>query len=191
MKLAFKPNKNGWIVISIATLILLFVKRQKIKALAMNTINYLKSKTWDWKTDKEIAKLHPSIRAKVKEFINRSKEELGITLRISSGLRNHSEQNKLYASGRTTTGKILTNSKGGESYHNYGLAFDVVEIKNGKALWSNPNWNKIANLGKSLGFSWGGDWSSFKDKPHFQMNFGKTISQLKSLYKEGNYVNLV
>lgn len=31
---------------------------------------------------------------------------------------------------------------------------------------------------KALGFEWGGDWSSFKDYPHFQMSFGLTIGEL-------------
>ena len=146
MKVVFRPNKKGWIVIGITTLFLLFLKRQKIKSLAMETINYLKEKTWDWRTDGRIEKLHPSIRSKVKEFIIKAEQELGINLRVSSGFRSHSEQNKLYASGRTESGKIVTHAKAGESYHNYGLAFDVVEIKNGKAIWNNPNWIEIADL---------------------------------------------
>ncbi len=190
MPLAFKPNKNGWLVIGVLVLFVAISKRKQLKNWTMNTINYLKEKTWDIKTDAKIEKLHPLVRAKVKEFIIRAKEELGITLRLSSGLRSFAAQNKLYASGRTTPGQILTHSKGGESYHNYGLAFDVVEIKNGKALWNNPNWNEIADLGKSLGFTWGGDWKSLKDKPHFQMNFGKSISQLQSLYTADEYVSL-
>ena len=186
MNIGFKPNKYGWMLIGVFTLGILISKRAEI----MNTINYLKEKTWDWRTDKKIEKLHPSIRAKVKEFIIKAQQELGIKLRVSSGYRSHKEQDKLYAKGRAASGKIVTNAKGGESYHNYGLAFDVVEIKNGKAIWNNPRWNEIADLGKSLGFSWGGDWISFKDKPHFQMDFGKSIAQLKALYKTDEYVNL-
>lgn len=53
--------------------------------------------------------------------------------------------------------------------HNYDLAIDVVEIKNGQALWINPRWSEIGAIGKSIGFEWGGDWSgSRNDKPHFQ-----------------------
>ena len=99
----------------------------------------------------------------------------------------------MYAKGRTSPGKRVTNAKAGQIYHNYGLAFDVVEIKNGKALWNNPNWNKIGALGKSLGFTWGGDWK-FTDKPHFQMTFGKHHRELAQLYKQGkrngNYITL-
>ncbi len=160
----------------------------------MNTINYLKMKTWDIYTDRRINTLHPKIRAKTKEFIIRVEKELGIKLRITSGLRTWEEQTKLYNKGRTSPGKRVTNAKAGQSYHNYGLAFDVVEIKNGKAIWNNPNWQRIAAIGKSLGFEWGGDWK-FTDKPHFQMNFGKNHTELAKLYRsgvrDGEYVIMV
>jgi hypothetical protein len=39
------------------------------------------------------------------------------------------EQAALYAKGRTSGGRIVTKAKPGQSYHNYGLAFDWVPIK--------------------------------------------------------------
>ena len=72
----------------------------------------------------------------------------------------------------------ITFAKGGESYHNYGLAIDVVEISGGKAVW-NTNWGDIAKIGISHGFSWGGNWTTRPDKPHFQMDFGLSIKQLQ------------
>lgn len=197
MKLTFKPNKLGIAVIIIVLTIALAVgykKRKKVKEIAMNTINYIKEKTWDIHTNRRIDTLHPSIIGKVKEFIIRAEKELGIKLRVTAALRTWKEQSDLYAKGRTAPGKVVTWAKAGQSYHNYGLAIDVVEIKDGQALWNNPNWEKIAQLGESLGFEWGGRWKN-KDKPHFQMTFGKHHSELASLYKsgqrEGEYVNLV
>jgi peptidoglycan L-alanyl-D-glutamate endopeptidase CwlK len=61
----------------------------------------------------------------------------------------------------------------------------------GKADWNTPHWNKIAEIGKSLGWSWGGDWTSFKDKPHFEKNFGNTLAELRSKSKGADgYVQL-
>jgi hypothetical protein len=37
---------------------------------------------------------------------------------------------------------------------------------------------------KKLGFEWDGDWKSLKDKPHFEMMFGKTLAELRKLYAE-------
>jgi peptidoglycan L-alanyl-D-glutamate endopeptidase CwlK len=42
------------------------------------------------------------------------------------GLRSIRFQDKLYAAGRTLPGKIVTNARGGESCHNYGIAEDVL-----------------------------------------------------------------
>ena len=39
------------------------------------------------------------------------------------------EQAALYKIGRSVKGKIVTNARPGESYHNYGLAFDWVPLK--------------------------------------------------------------
>ena len=189
MKLTFKPNKLGIAVIIISLIVVLAIgykKRKRIKELAMNTINWIKEKTWDIHTNRRIETLHPDIKSKVKEFIIRAEKELGIKLRVTAALRTWAEQSTLYKQGRTTAGKIVTSAKAGQSYHNYGLAIDVVEIKNGKALWNNPNWKKIGQLGESIGFTWGGRWTRGKnDKPHFQMTFGKHHSQLAQLYKAG------
>jgi len=188
----------GYAVITLVLAIITVIayrKRKQLKRLAMDTINFILEQTWDIVSDRRIGTLHPLIQAQAKELIIRAERELGIKLRVTSALRTWNEQDGLYAQGRTKTGKIITNAKGGQSLHNFGLAIDVVEIKDGKALWSNPNWNKIATLGKSIGFAWGGDFKSIKDKPHFEMHFGRSLAQLQTLYvsgdRQGEYVNLV
>lgn len=137
-------------------------------------------------SDKQIEKLHPDIRDDVTQFINKVEDELKIQLRVTQGFRSIKEQNDLYAKGRTIAGKkvegkIVTNAKGGHSNHNYGLAIDIVEIKDKKANWKG-DWGSIAKVGKELGFEWGGDWTSFVDKPHFQKVHGKSIKQLRKLH---------
>lgn len=146
-------------------------------------IKYTKEKMWDLLSENKVLTLHPKVRDKVTEFINKA-EAQGIKLRVTSAYRTHAEQTALYEQGRTKPGKIVTNAKAGESSHNFGTAIDVVPIVNGVADW-NTDWNKIAVIGKSLGFSWGGDWKSFKDKPHFEMNFGNTLAQLRTKYNAG------
>jgi len=193
---SFKPSKLGISIIITVIFIIGIVayrKRKNIKKIAMNTINYLKEKTWDIHSDRRINKLHPLIQAKAREFIIRAEKELGITLRVSSGFRDWEQQTRLYAQGRTAPGKRVTNAKAGESYHNYGLALDVVEIKDGQPIWNNPKWNEIGALGERLGFEWGGRWKR-PDRPHFAMTFGKHHTELAQLYRTGNrtggFVNL-
>ncbi|MCO5254221.1 MAG: M15 family metallopeptidase [Bacteroidetes bacterium] len=159
--------------------ITLIVNRKKI-------MDYAKMKVWDVMTETRIANLHPKIRGIARTFVNRAEKELGIKVRITDGYRSIEEQNKLYAQGRTTPGSIVTNAQGGSSYHNYALAFDVVPIENGIAVWNNNNhWNKLGQLGKSLGLEWGGDFKSILDKPHFQKTYGLTTGQLLSMYNTG------
>lgn len=138
----------------------------------------------DLASERRIARLHPVIREKVKAFLNEAARR-GFFLRLTDGLRTIEEQNALYAQGRTKPGQMVTNAKGGQSYHNYGLAFDVVQIKDGKRLWENPDWSKIGQIGKSFGFAWGGDWSGFQDRPHFEYTNNKSYATLLAEVNSG------
>lgn len=151
--------------------------------------------TWDPVSDARIQTLHPEIRAQAAAFVNQVEAQLGIQVRVTSGLRTFAEQNALYEQGRSTPGNIVTNARGGSSYHNYGLALDVVPMNaQGQPVWNSPHWDAIGQLGKQMGFEWGGDFRSIVDKPHFQMDFGNSTRDLLSLYnsgqREGPYVNL-
>ena len=141
--------------------------------------------TNDAATNRAIATLHPEIREQAAQFVNRVEQELGIQLRITSGFRSFAEQDALYAQGRTRPGDVVTNARGGQSNHNYGLAFDVVEVNpNGTVNW-NTDWSAIGRVGQSMGFEWGGAWTSFVDRPHFQMTFGLSTSQLLARHNAG------
>lgn len=139
-------------------------------------------KTWDNKTDEKINKLHPELRGIASKFINEVEKRLGHRLRITDGYRTFAEQDKLYAQGRTTAGKIVTKAKGGSSYHNFALAFDCYFTKNGKVDFSKAINSEVAKVGKELGLEWGGDWASFKDMPHFQLTKG-SVKELLALHK--------
>lgn len=127
----------------------------------------------------KINKLHPKIREEVKKIVQEINTRLKgkAKVRIAQGLRSFEEQNKLYAQGRTTKGAIVTKAKGGQSNHNYGFSVDIVLIINGKEAswdtktdWDNDkksDWTECVEVFKEFGWSWGGDWSKFKDMPHF------------------------
>lgn len=86
-------------------------------------------------------------------------------IKIISTYRTFAEQDALYAQGRTTPGNIITNARGGESFHNYKIAFDIYC----------KDYNKVGAIGKKIGLEWGGDWETFKDLAHFQLTLGYTI----------------
>lgn len=92
---------------------------------------------------------------------------------ITCTYRTCEEQNTLYAQGRTTKGKKVTNAKCGQSMHNKypSLAFDIAFLKLDKTLdWSEENFYDFASIIKKIEpkIEWGGDWK-FKDMPHFQL----------------------
>lgn len=74
-------------------------------------------------TQQRIQKLQPSVRDEVANIIREC--DLGLTgrakIRITQSLRSFKEQDELYAIGRTKSGKKVTNTKGGQSIHSYGL----------------------------------------------------------------------
>lgn len=105
---------------------------------------------------------------------------IGLDLRMTSGYRSFAEQDELYAQGRTKPGNIVTNAKGGESLHNYGVAFDIVDRKKGYNL-SDNQWKALGIFWKRLGGEWGGDWTGigFSDKPHFQYTMGYSLKDFQ------------
>ena len=129
---------------------------------------------------RSLDELHPIVREKVECFLDQC-EQNGIDLLVTSTYRDFESQEALYAQGRTAPGRIVTNARSGQSYHNYRCAVDVVPIRNGKAIWDakDPVWQRIGALGKAAGLEWAGDWKRFKEFPHFQYTGGLTLAQLQ------------
>lgn len=124
---------------------------------------------------KQITDLLPTVRKRA-ELLVLIMKLLGQPVRITEGFRSIERQNELYAQGRTKPGNIVTNAKGGESLHQYGVACDFVFVKEGY----NGNWELLGKIGERLGFSWGGRWTSFKDKPHFEYTLGYSYKDFQN-----------
>jgi len=135
-----------------------------------------------------ITSLHPQVAAARDKLIAAS-SAVGIPIAITDEFRSHKEQEALFRKGRTDGGSIVTHARGGESYHNYGLAIDyALRTESGDVIWDlaydgngngRSDWLEVAAIAKKLGFEWGGDFTSFKDYPHLQMDFGLSIGELK------------
>lgn len=157
---------------------------------------------------KRMGDVHVSLKEYTIELINRCYKE-GVLVQISSGYRSNIDQAYIYGQGRPnyiwngkkygSSGSIISHATPGTSIHNYGLALDyfLVSDDGNQSLWTvNDKWRRVASIAKSMGFEWGGDWTSFKDYPHLQYTKGLTISQLKAgkrptfptLIKEGTTV---
>jgi peptidoglycan LD-endopeptidase CwlK len=173
-----------WIFILIAGMIyLLFL----MKAEQLPEIDFHIDNGFDQDAPLPV-QLHPVVSAKKDELISLAADK-GINIVITQDFRSIEEQDKLYAKGRTAEGDIVTNAKGGESYHNFGLAIDFALLSiNGAVIWdmnydgngnSRADWDEVVEIAKGLGFEWGGDWRSFKDYPHLQYDFGLSIWELQ------------
>ncbi len=133
--------------------------------------------------------LHPSVEFGRNQLLQKT-AKIGITISITEDFRSMDEQDELYAQGRTDSGSIVTHARGGESFHNYGLAIDFALVtQNGNLIWdmeydgngnAKSDWIEVVKIAKQLGFEWGGDWEEFKDYPHLEMSFGLTFRELQN-----------
>lgn len=137
---------------------------------------------------RDIAKLHPKLQELAVAFLAECKRQGLTTVTIGETLRTAERQDYLYAQGRTRPGKIVTNATGKakQSYHQWGLAFDIFNNVKGD-LYNETVLKKAGQIGMSLGLEWGGSWTGFVDKPHFQFTFGLTIKQLNAGAKIPDY----
>jgi peptidoglycan L-alanyl-D-glutamate endopeptidase CwlK len=127
--------------------------------------------TLDDRSERNLATLHPDIQKRVATFIAAAKnlaQPRGLDVRIISALRSYAEQDAIYAQGRTTPGRIVTNARAGFSNHNFGLSIDIGIFKGKDYLDEHALYDELGPLGESLGLEWGGRWKKLVDKPHYQ-----------------------
>lgn len=131
--------------------------------------------------------LHPKIRQSVTDFITEIETDLNITIRISQGMRTFAEQTAIYAQGRTAPGKIVTMSPAGSSYHNYGLAVDIVVLNDDGTINWDFQYSKINYLALKYGFTWGGSFPKV-DEDHYENKYGYNWRDLLHLYTTGKFI---
>lgn len=105
-----------------------------------------------------ISGLEPHTAALAIELLNAARS-VGIPLIATSGRRSYWEELRLVWAGKSHTMA---------SKHLQGRAFDIDV-----AGWSRDAlpawfWNELGPFAESLGLSWGGRWSSFRDLGHFE-----------------------
>lgn len=73
------------------------------------------------------------------------------------------------------------------SFHSVaaGLAFDVCKNVRGHEYDDAAFFEAVGKLGKEMGFTWGGDWRNFPDRPHFQWDDGGRYSS--AMVRAGRY----
>lgn len=139
---------------------------------------------------RDINELHPVLKDLALKLVERCRQE-GINIKIGETYRSVERQEYLYAQGRTRAGNIVTYARGTSmsSYHQWRLAFDVFQNIRGDE-YNLTVLKKVGKIGKELGLEWGGDWTSFRDYPHFQYTFGLSISDLRNGKKPPNITSI-
>ena len=122
---------------------------------------------------KNLNGIHPDLR----RVIDRALQDSPLDFVVIEGLRTKERQTQLVAQGASKT----MNSR-----HITGHAVDLVPIgPNGKAAFDWPLYDRLgpavkeAAAKEGVSITWGGDWSSFRDGPHFELN--------RKVYPEGDW----
>jgi peptidoglycan LD-endopeptidase CwlK len=110
--------------------------------------------------------VHPDLVRVVKRAISIS----DIDFTVIEGLRTVPRQKELFAKGATKTMR---------SRHIHGFAVDIAPYVAGSIRWDWPLFDKIEEAMKkaakleNVSVTWGGDWKSFKDGPHWELPHAK------------------
>lgn len=125
---------------------------------------------------RDIGLLRSDVAANCRMFLRLCGEK-GLPVLVTQTVRDADYQASLYALGRTAPGRIVTNARvPGFHSERAGLAFDICKNVRGEE-YSDPDFfRRCGTIGKQLGFSWGGDWKTFPDLPHFQWDAGGRYS---------------
>ena len=112
-------------------------------------------------SEQRLNEVRPCLKAIIHEAVARA-EDKGMTVQITEGLRTQQRQLELFKAGK---------SKTMNSYHLNGRAVDVY-VNNG---WKFEDYKAFADIvkivAKERGYkvTWGGDFRTLKDGPHFQV----------------------
>ncbi len=107
--------------------------------------------------------VHPALVAVVEAALARS----SIDFMVTEGLRAPERQAALVKAGASRTQK---------SRHLTGHAVDVAALIDGQVRWDWPLYGRIAEAFKAAAADlktpivWGGDWTSLRDGPHFELD---------------------
>jgi peptidoglycan L-alanyl-D-glutamate endopeptidase CwlK len=141
---------------------------------------------FDARSERNIATLQSDAQRAARRSLGRIRAS-GADARIISGTRTYAEQQALFRQGRFgNPGPRVTNAQAGQSWHNFGLAWDIGLFEGGRYLTGAASYLEVADLGKIEDVEWGGDWRSFQDPPHYQ--FGtkdRSVADARRAFEAG------
>lgn len=115
----------------------------------------------------KISDLRPDVAQNATIFVALCRAQ-GLNVKITQTMRDDAYQKTLYQKGYAKTPHT--------TFHGRGLAFDICKNVRGHEYDDLDFFAQCAKIGKRMGFTWGGDWKSFPDRPHFQWDEHKKYS---------------
>ena len=138
--------------------------------------------TFDDRTEKVILTLMPSAQVAARKWMRAATvraAELGITVKLIDGTRSYKEQDKLFRKRPK-----VTNARGGQSWHNFGLAFDFGLFRGKEYLGDSPHYKTLGAIASTMpGLTWGGTWVNLVDEPHIQLNLFDTVAKARAAFE--------
>ena len=142
---------------------------------------------FDARSEANIATLAPKAQILARQFLAVMQAN-GKDVRIISGTRTYAQQDALYRQGRYgNPPPVVTNARGGQSNHNFGIAWDIGLFINGRYITDDAQYIKLAKLVSSIPMlEWGGNWQTFKDYPHYQHQaIDDSVAGTRALFEDG------
>lgn len=147
--------------------------------------------TFDLRSESQLSGLLLAAQRAAREFLAHVLDA-GILARIISGTRGYAEQNALFRRGRYgNPGPRVTNARGGQSFHNFGLAWDIgIFARDGRYLIEAEPYERAAEAGLASTalldtVEWGGDNPRFVDRPHYQLRTGLSHREVLARFEAG------
>lgn len=141
---------------------------------------------YDLRSERCITGLLPSVQRLARRFLG-AVRDAGFDARIISGTRSYLAQNVLFRRGRYgNPGPVVTNARGGRSFHNFGVAWDIgLFAGDGSYLTDAAPYERAAEAGMLEGLQWGGHYRRFVDRPHYQMQLGLDVGEVRARFEAG------
>ena len=156
----------------------------------------------DDRSEKNIQTLLPGVQILARSLVHAAAAN-SIDIKVISGTRTYAQQHALYLQGRSPLDVVnaarakasmdpitekenqheVTPCDEGHSNHNFQIAFDIGIFESTNYIAESPLYKAVAILGKQLGLTWGGDWHSFQDEPHYELRpyWAKDLSETAML----------
>lgn len=127
---------------------------------------------------RDVSLLRTDVAENCRVLLKRAQER-GLAVLVTGTVRDAEYQAQCYERG---TAKTKVPSFHGEKA---GLAFDFCKNVKGHEYDDAAFFEAVGALGKEMGFSWGGDWKDFPDRPHLQWDEGGKYSA--AMVRNGQY----